>query len=444
MTSSPPKSVRSVEERLSTDPASRQLLDELRSVSQAMKGLPTASLGADLRESVLRRAERAMLIAKDAGSTSRPNEVAHRLPVGRSKRAWIWAGMALAAGLMLMFIEREAGQNAGLPQKVAMKEPAAAAQREPMGPLTVRALDVPAEEPLDAAQSMPSLSEAPRSEVTRGAAVSSEATLSREAAEAHSSGGRADDVARYGGVGGFGGGMESPGLAGVAADGELLVVHVSVTPEAMRNRAFDTTLLKNQIQVEQDARELDSSKSSDELEVVVVEAAPSQVYSTLADIKADTKNYVGIAVEKQLAPLASTLAKKSRAADVQQFNRGRVANQQQVQFDPQLRNYYIATDSDMYFRSRQLSARDQTEGSTRRHGVRGGGPRSGRSAASGRIADVGTPNTSAGARSSSVRFVSVVVALTGTGVGKTAIVEERVLGSGEPEHRPPRGAEIGR
>jgi hypothetical protein len=357
-----------VEERLSADPASRQLLDELRSVSQVMKGLPTASLGADLRDSVLRRAERAMLVAKDAGSTSPPNEVAHRLPFGRSKRAWIWAGMAVAAGLMLMLIEREADQNAGLPQEVAMKEPALTAEKEPMGPLTLRALERPAEESsvaeaIDGARPVPPLGDAPRSAVARGAVasgepVSREAIATNEADESRTWGVSADDVTRYGGAAGFGGGREGPALATAAAEGELLVVHVSVTPEAMRNRTFDATLLNNRIEVEQVAREPAEPAETDEVEVIVVEAAPDQVYSTLADIKADTKNYVGIAVEQQLAPLASTLAKKSRVADVQQFNRGRVANQQQVQFDPELRNYYVATDQDAYFRSRQLNEQE--------------------------------------------------------------------------------------
>ncbi|MGE3239552.1 MAG: anti-sigma factor, partial [Pirellulales bacterium] len=77
-----------VEERLSVDPASRQLLDELRSVSQAMQGLPHAKLSGDLRESVLRRAERSMLVAKDATAAGRPGADGFSLPFGRSKRAW--------------------------------------------------------------------------------------------------------------------------------------------------------------------------------------------------------------------------------------------------------------------------------------------------------------------------------------------------------------------
>ena len=57
-----------VEERLAADPAARQLLDELRAVSRAMKDLPPATLGADLRETVLRRAERAMLVSGERAS----------------------------------------------------------------------------------------------------------------------------------------------------------------------------------------------------------------------------------------------------------------------------------------------------------------------------------------------------------------------------------------
>ena len=146
-----------------------------------------------------------------------------------------------------------------------------------------------------------------------------------------------------------------PAQESEAVEGESLVVHVSLTPEAMQNRVFDATLLNNRIEVEQDKNEAAKSNAPAEVEVVVVEAAPRQVYSMLAEIKADAKNYVGIAVEPQSASLQSSLAKKTQIADMRQYNRGRVANQQQVQLDSSGRNYYFATDQDMYFRGRQLN-----------------------------------------------------------------------------------------
>ena len=64
-----------VEERMAADPRARQLLEELRAVSRAMKELPPATLGTDLRETVLRRAERAMLVSGERASARGLNEV---------------------------------------------------------------------------------------------------------------------------------------------------------------------------------------------------------------------------------------------------------------------------------------------------------------------------------------------------------------------------------
>jgi len=86
-----------VEERLAADPQARQLLDELRSVSRAMRDLPHTVLETDLRESVLRRAERAMLVSGDSAAANRLRDVLRKFPIGRSKRTWAWAGAALAA-----------------------------------------------------------------------------------------------------------------------------------------------------------------------------------------------------------------------------------------------------------------------------------------------------------------------------------------------------------
>ena len=94
-----------VEAHLSSSPTARQLLEELRTVSSAIKGLPQESLPSDLRETVLRRAERAMLTNSatpsgepaSAGGASGVVELLRKIPIGRSRRAWVWAGTAIAA-----------------------------------------------------------------------------------------------------------------------------------------------------------------------------------------------------------------------------------------------------------------------------------------------------------------------------------------------------------
>src|SRR5262245_8966905 len=99
-----------VESRLAADPAAQRLLDELRSVSQAVRDLPKEAHPGDLAATVLRRAERAMLtteaLASSAASsipTGRLSELASKLPIGRSRRSWFWAGLTIAAGLIIMF-----------------------------------------------------------------------------------------------------------------------------------------------------------------------------------------------------------------------------------------------------------------------------------------------------------------------------------------------------
>lgn len=106
-----------VDARLASDPAARQMLDQLRSASQAMKSLPQETVGEDLRESVLRRAEAAMLTGRggprradaaksaEADHTSSSRNSLPRLTIGQTRRGWIWASLALAAGLLIMILQ---------------------------------------------------------------------------------------------------------------------------------------------------------------------------------------------------------------------------------------------------------------------------------------------------------------------------------------------------
>lgn len=107
-----------VEARLVTDPAARQLLHELRSVSQSVQALPTESLGRDLSEEILRSARAALPASGKAthaetvhaSDSARLIDTMPKIKIFNSKRSWIWASMALAAGLLIMFIQ--AGNDA--------------------------------------------------------------------------------------------------------------------------------------------------------------------------------------------------------------------------------------------------------------------------------------------------------------------------------------------
>ncbi len=85
-----------VEQRLRDDPQARELVAELRAVSQKLCSLPKHELGADLREAVLQQA------------------VVHteRAPAeGGWTRRWAWATLALAAALLLTVYLPEANRD---------------------------------------------------------------------------------------------------------------------------------------------------------------------------------------------------------------------------------------------------------------------------------------------------------------------------------------------
>src|SRR5687768_9872166 len=77
-----------VEARLAADPAARRLFEELRAASQAVQALPNETVGYDLRDSILARAEQAMLASPTAPPTAadslRPRDSLPQFTVGRT------------------------------------------------------------------------------------------------------------------------------------------------------------------------------------------------------------------------------------------------------------------------------------------------------------------------------------------------------------------------
>ncbi|MCI0492694.1 MAG: hypothetical protein L0Z07_07140, partial [Planctomycetes bacterium] len=159
----------SVEKRLAADPSARRMLDELRAVSLAVRSLPAEAVGEDLCASILQRAERAMVTnppAKPATSEARFPRLAESaelasqptgsmLPkwtIGRTGRGWFWAGLAVAAALLISFFQPEAGRDQKLPD-IARRSPA---RRDEMhiGNAEMRALE-PAPSNTDLAEAAP-------------------------------------------------------------------------------------------------------------------------------------------------------------------------------------------------------------------------------------------------------------------------------------------------
>ncbi len=107
-----------VEQRLANDPQAQQLVDEIRALSQQVQSLPRQSISEDLRATIMRRAEREMLLG---------NQPQKSLPQKESgnHRRWVWAALAVAATLLLSLVLPNAQQDE---KPLASAEPVPEAQ----------------------------------------------------------------------------------------------------------------------------------------------------------------------------------------------------------------------------------------------------------------------------------------------------------------------------
>ena len=114
-----------VEEWLAASPAARQLLEELRGLSNTLKSLPRRKLGEDISESVLRIAERRMLtepaemdtlgpdISDESGPMPSDLEPLSKVILRRLKnpRMWAWQGVIVAVAILLLMYYPNQNQN---------------------------------------------------------------------------------------------------------------------------------------------------------------------------------------------------------------------------------------------------------------------------------------------------------------------------------------------
>jgi hypothetical protein len=298
-----------VEARLANDPDAQHLLHQLRAVSQSVQMLPLEPVGRDLRAEILRRAE-----AHQSGGGGESDsksagvgDISPRVTIFGSRRSWIWASLAVAAGLMIMVLERGDEKGRALP---------AVAQNGQQGAnrsLKEQKSDGPqmANEPAPVAENdaakiargetAPSLSEVGGS--LRPDAAKPQAGVDKLAANDRAAGAPsgaiagggnertrrlavdlpADEVRRHDSPLSVGGGSRQPGsvtfdantksppgaskisessaASGVepsatgqsfAAEGPLLVVHVVAKPGAFRGGSFEKMLANNRIAIERE------------------------------------------------------------------------------------------------------------------------------------------------------------------------------------------------
>lgn len=129
-----------VEQFLAENPAARQTLDNLRSVSLAVQGLPVLRVGEDLSDRVLRHAERAILAGPNEPAALEPTspaaawrwqELFRRMV---TSRGLAWSGAALAIALLLMLSSTPQQQrDVALAPEPIVRKPASPPMVQPRG-----------------------------------------------------------------------------------------------------------------------------------------------------------------------------------------------------------------------------------------------------------------------------------------------------------------------
>jgi anti-sigma factor RsiW len=176
-----------VEARLASDPDSQQLLHKLRSVSQAVQRLPLETVGRDLSQQILHRAG----ALKPATSTRSDNAAAAptitkpKITIFQTRRSWIWASLAVAAGLMIMVLQPAINDQADLPA-VAQRDSATTANdkaRQSLGRETSQPAPAAAIDPSKVAtkaQPGPSRAATPLGSPSAGEATAQSSLLTEE------------------------------------------------------------------------------------------------------------------------------------------------------------------------------------------------------------------------------------------------------------------------
>jgi len=409
-----------VEARLAADPEAQHLLHQLRSVSQDVQSLPLKSAPRDLRDQILSRIEKSPLAPKNtAASAPIADARTTTAPLSfQGRRPWIWASLAVAAGLMIMFLNRDndnrehlAAVSDGPRDRAASREPPlqpelgstenkpATAVADPTVVAKSETFDAPVAAGIPAAPSAmpPASAAAPAGQVaSSGRRLDDSSSISSPApplpaptaapAPPPQNVGRADNVGALtmpdqladrqkqpstsgtfiGGGGALGGKVNDEWQLSERGETQspTLVVHVVAKKHALDNNAFEDLLAKHHIQLESNATTLafDASRraggaavrsyksaeadrfardsamkpaAGEQFDFVEVEAPRQSIVACLTELKQDSANYAGVAVDNLTSATEETLNaspasadKKKLGVDIQLYSRGAVPQQQ--------------------------------------------------------------------------------------------------------------------
>jgi len=306
------------EQLLAADPERQRELAELRKLSGDLHSLPRRRLPASFADGVLQRIEQEKLWPSEAAAANAQDDgesrrVGLRLPRGR--RPWVWAGLAIAAGLVVMVVGNrlEDGRLVVLVEPKNVQAPALdAARNRKFGEVeteAVTALD------RDARRA----DEMGRGEATRLPTLATDAVTWNEddMAERLNEYGYTPPVSRL--LAKQAANIDS--LSAVTADDSVLVIEVEVDRKQLESDPFATVLLDNgiagadvpQTQVAQlrnnlarpqdyyQARGVTAPGSnSDNVDLVYVVASPQQVAQAVNQMQAQSNTYRRMLVRNDL------------------------------------------------------------------------------------------------------------------------------------------------
>lgn len=293
------------ERLIAADDQARRLFDELRGMRSCLQGLPRQELPDDFAARVLRAAERQTRVA---GTPATHDPVPAPAWQERIRRPLAYAAMVLAASVLIAIFRPDQPGIDGPPQPVVLAP-------EATPPEDSRSVD-----DFTPAFGAPSMTAAPDPESAAEERRSGQADrpLSSKFAEDLTVGtGGEPAPARKGAALGI---APVDGLAtdvqGVPqADKGLLVVTCEITPSAARKDSFRQLLTRNQISLDEGEslqrapnqpaaptppadRETASKRAeaTTDLELVYVKATPEQLEATLADMAAQSKEFLSVDV----------------------------------------------------------------------------------------------------------------------------------------------------
>jgi len=415
-----------VEGLLAASPAARQLLDELRTLSATLKSLPRQKLDVDLSESVVRIAQRRMLTEPadtKTGTGALPaSDVPEKTILRRLKnpRIWVWEAVIVAVVVLLLIYNpnRDGPQGGHAERNIAMapkgeekqssyeppnmqaaQPPAMAGRNRETALRNAPDLKAPLDKIAESRQSGSALAD--KQPVISGAALSVAPGPDKQpvAPDVEKIAGRESAAAPEQSFGGSAGlakkdirtlgnkfadqdvpeaaleqaaeQVEPPAekklaqqrKVKAASTDELLVVRCEITPEALKNHAFDKLLADNAIvwsespkenspggpvpepeaiqslldqkidRTADESKRLDRYKSENgniepsqagPLEIVYVEASPAQIEATLNGLSAQTNTFltVSVAPAKDGARLQELEVRDNRGGDFTKAVRG--------------------------------------------------------------------------------------------------------------------------